>query len=218
VTGVQTCALPISDFSKDEFQKQIQDINDLGYKFVSMDDIIKNKITGKKNVLITVDDGNKSILNVYNSVMVHYDIKPVLFIYPAFIGRMTYALTFPQLKEMMAQGTTIGAHGYNHLYVNQNLYNSDIEAFKREIYRSKSSLENNLGVKINVYAYPYGSYSPITMQHVRNAGFDYAFTLIQQPLLVPLSQNPNPYELPRYMVTRSSWNAIYNILKNNELE
>lgn len=207
-----------TDFSTNQFYEQVQAINSLGYRFVSFDDVANNNVTGKKNVLITIDDGNKSVMNVFDPILMKFGIKPVLFIYPAIIGVMHYAFTYPQLRYTMSEGAEIGGHGYNHLYVTQALYTDDLAAFKREIYRSKSSLETNLGVSIRTYAYPYGAYSPITVQHVRNAGYEYAFTLIEKPMLVPLDRNPNLYELPRYMVTHRSWPYIYNILKANELE
>ena len=81
-----------------------------------------------------------------------------------------------QIKSLFEQGMEIGAHTVNHPILAR--LNED-EA-RSEIIESKRFLENLLGVKIRMFAYPngkYGSdYTDRDVRIVRNAGFDYALT------------------------------------------
>jgi peptidoglycan/xylan/chitin deacetylase (PgdA/CDA1 family) len=204
-----------TDFSPEEFQNQIKAMKSLGYHFVSFQDILSNEVTGSQNILITIDDGNRSVKNIYESVLKENEIQPILFIYPGITGKMHYSLTFHDLKNYLKEGVTIGAHGYTHEFVNQKLYDSNKKSFMREIYQSRSKLERSFSSKIAIYAYPFGSFSQITIDTLKKAGFEYSFSLKHNFLKVPLAENEDPYNLPRYMVTKSNWKGVFSLLKKN---
>jgi peptidoglycan/xylan/chitin deacetylase (PgdA/CDA1 family) len=202
-----------TDFSPDTFKTHIEDIYKLGYKFVSLEDIKNNRIEGSLNVLITIDDGNRSIRNIYG-LFEEYNIKPVLFIYPAVISRMRYALTYSDLSNYIHKGASIGGHGWFHEKVNMELYLEGENRFKKEIYNPKTHLQNRLNVGVSAYAYPFGIYSDITVEHIEKAGYKFAFTIEPYPLEMPVSDE-NRFTLPRFMVTKGKWSGIYNELKEN---
>lgn len=199
-------------FSIEELDKQLQFFRDKGYKFVSMDDIRSANVSGRKNILVTTDDGNKSVYDAYFKVFKKYGIKPVIGIYPAIIDKKDYALTWKEVIELSKQGCEIAAHGYNHLYVNKKLYDKDIKAFNREVYLSKEILEKKLDKKIDVYVYPFGVRSDITIEHLKKAGYKYAFTINNGDVLIPDSRNKNNFELPRYMITKPTWKMSLNAI------
>lgn len=198
-----------TDFSPEEFDAQMEAITRLGYRFVSLEDIRRGTVTGSKNILITIDDGNHSIRTIYDSVFVKRGIRPVLFLYPAIIlGKVKYALRQDDLLRYKALGASFGGHGYNHLFVNEKLYQKDPRGFSREIVLCKKRNEEILGVPVTAYAYPFGVFSDITKTTLRNAGYDMAFSLRRSTLKVPLSRNEDTFDLPRWMVTRTSWHEI----------
>ncbi len=203
------------DFSPKIFNKQIVSMKKLGYRFVSFQDMLSNTLTGNTNILITFDDGNQSVRSVYQNIVEKYGIKPILFIYPAIISHVHYALNYSDLQVFENEGAVIGAHGYYHLFVNEKLYKRDSVSFIREIYKPKDILSKNLKTNVNIYAYPFGAYSEVTVDYLKKAGYSYAFTIKPGPTKVPLGLNPDPYKLPRYLVTKSSWKYIYRLLKNN---
>jgi len=205
------------DISPEEFEKQINAIKELGYNFIKWEDGRDGKIKGKRNILITIDDANHSVLKIYETILKKNNIFPVIFVYPAVIGKKDYAMKWNDLKKLLSDGITVGGHGYNHLYVNQKLFDSDPVAFKREIYLCKKRLNENLSILPEVYAYPFGVFSNITKEHLQKAGFKWAFSLKYGYCLSPLYLNSDPYNLPRHMVTKSSWKNIYSILKKNAL-
>jgi len=202
------------DFSPKVFSNQIAIIKKLGYRFVSFRDMLSNSLTGNTNILITVDDGNRSVRSVYQNILQINGIEPVLFIYPAIISRMHYALNYSDLREYENEGAVIGAHGYYHLFIDKKLYESDSISFMREIYKPKDVLSQNLKTNISIFAYPFGVCSDITIDNMKKAGYSYAFTIKPGPIKIPLKTNPDPYRLPRYLVTKGSWKYIYKLLKS----
>lgn len=202
------------NFTPSEFQQQIESIEALGYHFISMNDFTAGKFDYPLNVMITIDDGNATIKNIYKSVLKKHGIVPVFFIYPAIIGKKDYALKFDELLWFKNDGVAIGAHGYFHEYVNQKLYDLSVQRFMDEIYKTKDVLEKKLSVSIKTYAYPFGLYSPITIKHLILAGYKYAFTIEWGYVQTPLDPSKN-FEIPRYLVETSSWKGIYETLKKH---
>jgi peptidoglycan/xylan/chitin deacetylase (PgdA/CDA1 family) len=201
------------DINPEEFARQIAAIEAIGYRFVTWQDVRDGKIEGGKNILLTIDDANRSVLSVYGPVLKKRGIKPVIFVYPAIISRMDYAMTWTNLRMLAADGVTIGGHGYNHLYVNQKLLDKDPASFRREISTCRKRLTDRMGTAPEAYAYPFGVFSDITKIRLKEEGFIAAFTLRNARAFSPLSANPDPFDLPRYMVTKSSWKAVYAVLK-----
>ncbi len=204
-------------FTIDELNSHIMQLKKEGFRFVSVGDIVGGRITGTKNVLISVDDGNKSVYEAYRKVFRPNGIRPLLGIYPnIIINKKKYALTWEQLRELADAGCDIAAHGYFHLKVNRALYDTDPRSFKKEIFLSKKVLEEHLGRKVAVYVYPFGLRDDLTIRTLREAGFRYAFTIDRGRIDIPLAAgNDRRYELPRYMVTRTSWNYCFDrVMKN----
>jgi peptidoglycan/xylan/chitin deacetylase (PgdA/CDA1 family) len=203
-----------TDFSIPEFSNQMTSIRSLGYKFVTWDDILADRVEGVSNVLITIDDGNASVVNADKAVLAPMGIRPVLFIYPAIITRIWYAMKWQDVSNFVAEGCDLGVHGYNHLYVNQKLYDSDRASFNREIYFAKKDFEKHMATNLDLYGYPFGAYSAITLEHLRKAGYRYAMTIDHGDIQLPLTNNKNPLLLPRWMVTKGEWHGIYQHLQD----
>jgi peptidoglycan/xylan/chitin deacetylase (PgdA/CDA1 family) len=106
-----------TDFSISEFQQHITLLRQKKYTFVQWRDILKNNITGTKNILIMIDDGNVSTYKAYQAALKPFQIKPVLAIYPGIINSRKFALTWAQLQEMRGDGCEIASHGYFHMYL-----------------------------------------------------------------------------------------------------
>lgn len=196
------------DISLEELASQMDYLKDKGFSFVSYSDLTKGAMSGKKNVLVVIDDGNQSVYHAYHQVFKPRNIRPVLGIYPNIIGKKSYALSWDQLKELSRAGCDIAGHGYYHLLLNQKLYDSDSRAFVQEIRLSKKVLEEKLGVKVSSFVYPNGARSDIAKQLLEEAGYECAFTIAWGQVLAPLGVNDDPYALPRYMILNNNWPMI----------
>jgi len=205
------------DVSPENFTNQLLNLGQKGYKFVFLNDILSNRTKGDLNILLTIDDAGVSIKSIW-PFLVRHSIKPVIFVYPAIVSRMNYALTWEDLQKMVREGASIGGHGYNHLYVNQKLFDTDPQAFNREVYLCGKIIRSKLDVSPVLYAYPFGVFSDITKEQLKLAGYRYAFSLRNGDLKLPISGNPDPMNLPRYMVTKSSWKWVWPILVRRTAE
>ncbi len=191
------------DFSTDELKSHLEYFKQKGFTFVSYRDFLAGNIAGKKNILVTIDDGNHSVYNAYYEVLKPMGIKPLLSIYPNIIGKKEYAMNWSQLKSLVSEGCEIAAHGYFHLKLNKQLYNEKRSDFLQEINKSKKMLEEKLGITVTSFVYPFGLAIEETVHALRNAGYKTAFTIVSKPVRLPISANANPYKLPRFMFTRS---------------
>lgn len=204
-----------TDFSPVVFKAHMNKIKALGYNFVSWSDIAAGKVTGDHNVLITIDDGNKSVIPVWQDILKPMGIRPLLFLYPGVLGRVHYAMKYSQIRELVSQGVELGVHGYYHEYVGKKLYDRNPADFWREIKTARSTLEKNLDYTFTVYAYPFGYYDDLTLKSIAEAEYSYAFKLGEKPLSLPLPQDGRKYLLPRYLMNKGSWPALYRELKEN---
>jgi peptidoglycan/xylan/chitin deacetylase (PgdA/CDA1 family) len=203
-------------FNLEELSSHIVQLEKEGFRFVSVNDIIYGRITGTKNILITVDDGNKSVYEAYQKVFRPHGIRPLLGIYPnIIINKKKYALTWEELAELANKGCDIAAHGYFHLKINQKLYDENPDYFKKEIFLSKKVIEEKLHRKVYIFMYPFGLRDDYTIKALKEAGYRYAFTIDRGKINTPVAGGDNVFELPRYMVTRNSWKYCLNrVMKN----
>lgn len=203
-----------TDFSIAELQEQVKQFKDNGFKFVSFSDMINNKITGTKNILITIDDGYQSAYDAYKTVLKPNGIAPLFAIYPGVISHKKISMKWEQIKELANEpGVTIAAHGFYHLYVNEKLYKKNQKEFEDEIFKVKKVLEEKTGKKITTYCYPFGLYSPITIEYLKKAGYQYAFTIKPGSNATPVAAGN--YEIRRFYIERNSVKStIKRILKS----
>jgi peptidoglycan/xylan/chitin deacetylase (PgdA/CDA1 family) len=204
----------IYDFSLSELKSQILELRSKGYRFVSYKDVIGGNIRGDRNILVTIDDGNRSVYQAYYQVFKPMGIKPLLAIYPFIIGRKDYSLTWEQLAKLSSDGCAIASHGFFHLKINNKLYNSDKKSFLREIFISKKTLEEKLGVTIDTFIYPFGLCTDVATKEIKKAGYKYGYTIKPDYLKLPLNNNKDMLRLPRFMLTRGNHKyTIKNIVR-----
>jgi peptidoglycan/xylan/chitin deacetylase (PgdA/CDA1 family) len=199
----------LTDISTSVLKLQLEILGKKGYKFVKFSDILANRVTGSRNVLITIDDGKLSVLRTYNEIFKPLGIKPMLAIYTAVTGKKKYALTWDQIRYLAGEGCEIAAHGYYHNRMTQKEYERDKRAFLDEIYKPKEMLEKELKLPVTVFIYPYGQRSPAAIENLQKAGYKYAFTIAGGGVKVPFDGNTKVYELPRYMLTNKNWDGVF---------
>jgi len=199
-------------FTNDQFRDQLHRLKNNGFKFVSFEDVVNDKITGNNNVLISIDDGNHSIYQAYYSIMKPMGIKPLLGIYPAIISRMKYAMTWEQIKQLSDDGCYIASHGYHHMFLSTKYYNEDSISFKKEIYLSKKILEEKLNRKIETMVYPFGVNSDIAISELKNAGYKYGMTIEPRMESLPAKDN---FQIHRYLMTKPGQKDVIAYITKN---
>ena len=207
------------DFSQDEFAGIMDQFTKAGFKFVTMDDIFADTPTGTKNILVTIDDGNKSVFDAYHRVLEPRNIKPMLAIIGGSIENIPRDLTWSQLEELQACGCYIAAHGWFHIVADERLYTLSPDLFDQEFTKSRARILKYLPTKpIVVYVYPYGKFISQDDLEAPKFGYLLAFGLDREPLRLPLLGSPQDrYNLPRYIFSHESYQAsIDRILQDSQ--
>lgn len=170
-----------------KLEQQIKWLKDNGYNIVPLKEVVEY-LQGKrpslppKSVVITADDGWESVYTYMYPIVKKYNIPVTLFIYPSTISVGKHAMTWEQLKELQNTGLfDIEDHTYWHpdfIQEKKRLSQTQYEKFvKVQLVNSKRILENKLGIKVTLLAWPYGIYDDYLEQEAQKAGYVMAFSI-----------------------------------------
>lgn len=170
------------ELSVEDFREQLALLKAQGYESITTQqllDILAGRFQPlKKPVLLTFDDGFRSVYDHAFPIMKEFGFVGVACIYPQFIdsqGGMSWA----QLRELAAAGWSIEPHSMTHA----NLWKAPTAPaarqafFDREIIRPKQIIEEKLGRPVRVFTWPYGIYTEETEAIARQAGYLGALTV-----------------------------------------
>ena len=153
-------------------KSQIETLKNAGYIFVTPSDLGK-VLDGeaenfpKKTVILSFDDGYMDFYTDVFPILKEENVKAVAYIVPNFLNRPNFMFSF-QLKEVAKSPLVeIGAHTMDHYA----LAGMEKNKARYEIAESRKVLQKELGLPINSFAYPYGSFDKQAIELVREAGF-----------------------------------------------
>jgi peptidoglycan/xylan/chitin deacetylase (PgdA/CDA1 family) len=137
-------------------------------------------------VVITADDGHKSVYTEMFPLIRKYGAPVTLFIYPSAISNASYALTWEQLKEMEASGLVdVESHTYwhpNFRTERRRRTAADYQAFVDfQLLRSKAALQTRLGKPVDLLAWPFGIVDAELEAAAKRAGYVAAFAYTGGP-------------------------------------
>lgn len=196
----------IVTISLTRFEEQMQYIKDHGYTIIPLKDAVaylqgKKKSLPPKSVVITIDDGRITVYQYLLPLVKKYNIPVTLFIYPEITSKESYAMTWEQIKELQKSGLfDIQSHTYTHPDFNADEKQMTPTAFqqsvKMELVDSKKILEDKLGIKVTLLAWPFGNHNAYVEQQAKQAGYIMAFKVDEDCA----SRSDNLMIVPRYMV------------------
>ncbi|MDP1785266.1 MAG: polysaccharide deacetylase family protein [Sulfuricurvum sp.] len=191
------------------FESHLQWLQSHGYSVIPLDTAVKYlkgeiKSVPEKSVVITVDDGHKTVYTDMAPMVKKYHVPVTLFIYPSAISNAKYAMTWDQLRELEATKLfNVGSHMLWHPNFKQEkkkLNQEEYVAFAdNQLIKSKSVLEKKMGHKVNNLAWAFGIYDPYLEQQALKAGYSIALTIDRR--------HANKSEVmmaqPRYLIENS---------------
>jgi len=185
------------------FVEQLQALKDNGITVIPMADFLAWR-RGEKNIpaksaVITIDDGYESGYSVAWPILKQFGYPFTLFIYTQFVGSGGKSLSWAQLAEMRDAGVDIQSHTITHSKLSAKAGKSGeqyLAWLKSEIEGSKQTLEQNLGIKVTAFAYPYGMHNELVRKVAMDAGYEAAFTVYGQRL----AHNADASMLGRYAI------------------
>lgn len=161
-----------------EFDNHMKYLNDRGYTSYTAEDLVNAVISHSslpgKPVVVSLDDGYSDIHDYAFPIAKKYNIKLSLFIPTGLMGNSGY-MTWDNIREMVGSGLVAA---YNHTWSHYSLGRGDVEKIAYEIDTAQNQLEQYVGKKSSIFAYPYGTTSKAAMDVLKKDGFIGAFTTI----------------------------------------
>ncbi|NVK18715.1 MAG: polysaccharide deacetylase family protein [Methylocystaceae bacterium] len=168
---------PATNIRIEQFETHIEEIKKGGYNVIALGELVDKLKKGEdlpdKTLAITIDDGYASIYKEAFPRFKKAGIPFTIFISTDPIDR-GYAdyLSWEKIREMSDHPlVTIGAHTASHLHMAA----ASQARVGDEMARSLARLEEKLGYRPDIFAYPYGEASLDAINVVRGFGMKAAF-------------------------------------------
>lgn len=185
-----------------EFERQIIKLKKTS-DFISIDElaeIIKSPVKSNRlKILLTIDDGYKSVLKIKKIVNKH-NIPVLLFVISDTknINRLELdtnekLLNFSEINKLSNSGWFIGSHSTTH--ANFKLINAF--ASKNEIENSKREISNKINKQVTSFAFPKGNFTKEQIKIVKKSGYKYGFSILPGSIN---SQNIKSFIIPRTII------------------
>lgn len=205
----------------DKFAESLKLLKENGFTFIPLKEAVdylqgKRETLPSKPVVLTADDGWESVYTYMYPIVKKLNIPVTLFIYPESISSSNHFLTWEQLKELKNTGLfDIQSHTYSHpnfKIMKKHLSPAAYDKFvQKELVTSKSILEDKLGSKVTLLAWPFGIYNTDLENEAAKAGYIMAFTIGYHTA----NRSFKPMEQPRFMIVDKLNNQTYKIILNN---
>jgi peptidoglycan/xylan/chitin deacetylase (PgdA/CDA1 family) len=176
------------------FEEQMKYLSDNNYYFPSWEEVEKF-IDGKgklpeKSVVITIDDGDQTFIDLAIPVIEKYNVKATSFVVTSWNGTWlpkTYKSSHMDFQSHSHDSHRAGANGKG------RLINMSYEEAVQDVTKSKTIIGN-----CKVFCYPFGHYNDTSIQALKDSGYTLAFTT-KEGRVYP---GANKFALPRIRMSK----------------
>ncbi|MEI4273209.1 polysaccharide deacetylase family protein [Klenkia sp. LSe6-5] len=168
-------------------REQIAELKRRDYRFLTEEEYLleRRAPTAGRSVLITIDDGMRSVLDIGAPVLEEEGVPSVLYVSAGLsLGDAAppvdethkpdgALLTADELAHLPARGMALGSHGWDH----STVVGSDDESLRAHTAGSRELLAQLIGSPPRTFAYPYGRWDDRSARAVAAAGYELAFSL-----------------------------------------
>ena len=195
--------------SEDDFEAQMKYLKENGYHFITLDQLLdfldyKEQIP-EKSVVITLDDGWRSIYDIAFPILKKYGIPATLFVYTDFIGGGK-AMSWAQVKELSENGIDIQCQTRTHRNLTtlkkKESFKEYFKSLEMEISYPKKLIKRKLNKECSYLAYPYGKTNNLVIAILKKHGYRAAFTV---------KRKSNPFFVDNYRIHRLAIYGKYDI-------
>jgi peptidoglycan/xylan/chitin deacetylase (PgdA/CDA1 family) len=185
------------------FEQQLQYLSEHGYVGITLDELTQflryERPVPRRAVLITLDDGYKSVKTIAAPLLTKYRFPATFFVYTDYVGTGGNSLSWADLRQLKAQGFEVQAHSKSHSNLAIPRANDTPADRSRwleaEAAGTRKLMEQQLSGDIRYFAYPNGGFTPDVVEAVKGAGYTLGFGA---------KKGSNPFFLHRYRLKRYS--------------
>ena len=188
------------------FESQLKYFMEQGYTVIPLRDLVdfhlgKKPSIPSRSLVMTADDGHKSVYTDMFPLLKKYHAPATLFLYPSALSNAPYAMTWEHLKEMKATGLLdMQSHTFwhpNFKKEKRNLRTDEYESLvESQLRKSKMRLEKEFNARVDMLAWPFGIYDEGLIRKATAAGYVAAFTMERRDAAL----SDNIMALPRYLI------------------
>ncbi len=185
---------PSTSVTIDQLNSHIEELTKEKYTIKSLDFIIDTILNDgdlpENTIGISVDDADKSFLEVGWPLFKKNNIPVTLFVTTGTISNNQKYINWDQIRKLKEEGVVIGAHSHTHAH----MPDSSIEEVRNEIETSNKIFLRELGEIPTLFAFPYGETTDEVIELVKEYKFKVAFG--QHSGII--NETSNMYYLPRF--------------------
>ncbi|BFT63188.1 polysaccharide deacetylase family protein [Pseudomonas moorei] len=189
------------------FEAQLRVLREHGYQIVPLREVVDwlrgpDATLPPKPVVITVDDGHRSVYEKLLPVLLRDRFMVTLFIYPSAISNASYAMTWEQLRALKQTGLVdIQSHTFwhpNFKVERRQRTPADFQQFVRmQLSKSRQRLEAQTGAQVDMLAWPFGIYDDELISLATAEGYTVGLTLDARKA----DRHARLLALPRFLMT-----------------
>lgn len=191
------------------FESHLKYLKDNGYKVIPLRQLVdwyrkKGPAPAPKSVVIVEDDAHKSVYTDMAPLAKKYNVPVTVFIYPSAVSNAKYAMSWDQLRELKKTGLfDFQGHTFWHPNFKKDRRKMTLAEFEKsvdmQLTKSKARIEKELGVKVEMLAWPFGIYDDYLLKKAAGAGYIATFTIERRHA----NGAENIMKLPRYLLINS---------------
>jgi peptidoglycan/xylan/chitin deacetylase (PgdA/CDA1 family) len=188
------------------FEEHLKYLRDNGYKVIPLRQLInwyqkKGPAPAPKSVVIVEDDAHKSVYSDMYPLAKKYNVPITIFIYPSAVSNAKYAMTWEQLRELKKSGLfDFQSHTFWHPNFKKDRKKMKPAEFDKsvttQLTKSRAKIEKELGVSVDLLAWPFGIYDDDLLKRAAAAGYSGTFTIERRHATAAESV----MKLPRYLL------------------
>jgi peptidoglycan/xylan/chitin deacetylase (PgdA/CDA1 family) len=205
------------------FRWQLQYLRERGYQVIPLRALVAWRSglgppPPPRSVVITADDGHRSVLTEMMPLVCEFAVPVTLFIYPSAISNAAYAMTWQELAMLRETGLfDIQSHTYWHPNFAAEKRRLPAAGFRTfaltQLSRSKAVLAQRLGGPVDIIAWPFGVYDEDLLQMAVDAGYVAGVTLDRRAVT---ARDP-AIALPRFLITDAASGRNFAAVLTSEL-
>jgi peptidoglycan/xylan/chitin deacetylase (PgdA/CDA1 family) len=168
---------PSTSIRMEQFKSHVLELRRKRYNVLPITEIIQ-KINNKEKlpdftIGLSIDDAYRSVYEKAWPLLREANIPFTLFISTDVVDRQaTGYMSWDQIRELKSSGVTIGSQTKSH----KHLPLISIEDAKQEIDKANVRIKKEIGLRPDLFAYPYGEYNSSVRELIIDRGFKAAFT------------------------------------------